>query len=61
MNAAADLEAALAGTRFSGRGRVVRSVPSTIDPCRDLADRGEPAGAWVLADEQTAGRGRRGR
>jgi BirA family biotin operon repressor/biotin-[acetyl-CoA-carboxylase] ligase len=37
------------------------SVPSTNDVARGLADTGEAAGLFVLADEQTAGRGRHGR
>jgi len=36
-------------------------VSSTNDVAARLAEAGAPEGAWVLADEQTAGRGRRGR
>lgn len=36
-------------------------LPSTSDALIRLADAGEPAGAAVLADRQTAGRGRAGR
>ena len=38
-----------------------RSVPSTMDVAREEAESGAPHGLIVLADEQTAGRGRRGR
>lgn len=37
------------------------SVPSTNDLARELGEAGAPAGSIVLCDEQTAGRGRRGR
>lgn len=37
------------------------SLPSTQDEARRLAEAGAPHGTVVLADEQTAGRGRRGR
>lgn len=36
-------------------------VASTLDVAHTLAERGEPAGALILADAQTAGRGRMGR
>ncbi|MCS6780378.1 MAG: biotin--[acetyl-CoA-carboxylase] ligase [Geminicoccaceae bacterium] len=36
-------------------------VASTNDLARAAAERGEPEGLWVLAREQTAGRGRQGR
>jgi BirA family biotin operon repressor/biotin-[acetyl-CoA-carboxylase] ligase len=36
------------------------SVTSTMDVCRELAERGAPEGMVVLADVQTAGRGRAG-
>jgi BirA family transcriptional regulator, biotin operon repressor / biotin---[acetyl-CoA-carboxylase] ligase len=39
----------------------LRSVGSTNDRARALAERGAPHGALVTADEQTAGRGRHGR
>lgn len=39
----------------------VDTVSSTQDLLQQLAQRGEPAGTAVLAMEQTAGRGRRGR
>ena len=41
--------------------RIYRSVGSTNDVARTLAEAGAPAGTVVLADEQTSGRGRRGR
>jgi BirA family transcriptional regulator, biotin operon repressor / biotin---[acetyl-CoA-carboxylase] ligase len=41
--------------------RVHARVGSTSDLARALAERGAPAGTLVLADEQTAGRGRAGR
>lgn len=49
-------------TRTLGR-RVVyyECTGSTNDAARYLADRGEPEGTLVIADEQTAGRGRFGR
>lgn len=37
------------------------SVTSTQDVCRRLGDAGAPEGTLVVADHQTAGRGRRGR
>lgn len=37
------------------------SLPSTMDEAHALAERGAPAGTLVLADEQTAGRGRGGK
>lgn len=41
--------------------RIFRSVGSTSDVARQLAEQGAPAGTTVLAEEQRAGRGRRGR
>lgn len=41
--------------------RIFASVGSTNDVARALAEAGAPTGAVVLADEQTRGRGRRGR
>jgi BirA family biotin operon repressor/biotin-[acetyl-CoA-carboxylase] ligase len=51
------------GTRLLGRGTVLHmeSVPSTNMEARVLAERGAPEGSVVLADCQTAGRGRQGR
>jgi BirA family biotin operon repressor/biotin-[acetyl-CoA-carboxylase] ligase len=57
----AAVDALLPPTPFVGRGLVLCSVPSTIDACALRADRGEPAGAWVAALAQTAGRGQHGR
>jgi len=49
-------------TQFIGRNVVYRpSVTSTNDLARALAAQGAPAGTLVLAEEQTAGRGRLGR
>jgi BirA family transcriptional regulator, biotin operon repressor / biotin---[acetyl-CoA-carboxylase] ligase len=39
----------------------LRSVGSTSDRARELAERGAPDGTLVTAEEQTAGRGRQGR
>jgi BirA family biotin operon repressor/biotin-[acetyl-CoA-carboxylase] ligase len=45
-----------------GRPRLhLRSTDSTNDRGRELAEAGAPSGAIVTADEQSAGRGRRGR
>jgi BirA family biotin operon repressor/biotin-[acetyl-CoA-carboxylase] ligase len=45
-----------------GRPRAhLRSVGSTSDRARELAEAGAPHGTLVTADEQTAGRGRHGR
>ena len=51
---AARVQAALAGRRIYYR----ESVGSTMDVARELAKRGEPEGAAVVAEEQTKGRGR---
>ncbi len=37
------------------------AIDSTMREAAELAERGEPAGAIVIADEQTSGRGRHGR
>ena len=45
-------------------GRCIRyheSIPSTMDAAREAAAAGLPHGTLVFAEEQTAGRGRRGR
>ncbi len=57
----ADLERGL-GLRLLGR-RVIyqRRIDSTNDLARYLARSGEPEGTVVIAEAQTAGRGRRGR
>ena len=59
-----DIVAFAAGLRTAAIGhRVVyrASVGSTMDLAREEAARGAPHGTLVLAEEQTAGRGRRGR
>lgn len=59
-----DLERVLHGlkTGFIGRSLVYRpSVASTMDLARQEAETGAPEGTVVLADAQTAGRGRYGR
>jgi BirA family biotin operon repressor/biotin-[acetyl-CoA-carboxylase] ligase len=49
-------------TEFLGRSIVYRpSVTSTNDVAKELARHGTSEGTLVVADEQTAGRGRRGR
>lgn len=50
-------------TVLLGKGEIVhlQSTPSTNMEARVLAERGAPEGTVVLADEQTAGRGRQGR
>ena len=40
---------------------VFRTLPSSLDAIHDLGAQGAPAGTVVLAEEQTAGRGRDGR
>ena len=45
---------------FSGRVRHYRQVPSTNDVAAELADQGAAHGTVVVADAQTAGRGRHG-
>jgi len=57
----AHFQASLA-TAAVGRYLVYREViPSTMDLARREADEGAPHGTVVIAEEQTAGRGRRGR
>ncbi len=61
----ADLDARLrsAAARlgpFGGRVRHYRQVRSTNDVVAELADQGAPHGTVVVADAQTAGRGRHG-
>jgi BirA family biotin operon repressor/biotin-[acetyl-CoA-carboxylase] ligase len=54
-------EARLA-TRFVGRRFLYHErLPSTQDVARQEAERGAPEGTTILADQQTAGRGRLGR
>lgn len=56
-----EVSRAVAGTLFAGQIRVVAVVESTNDELRRRAAEGAPDGSVVLADRQTAGRGRRGR
>ena len=51
----------LAGRLGVKRCLALESVTSTLDVVHELAADGAPDGTLVLADEQTAGRGRRGR
>lgn len=53
--------AAAPGRRLAWRLTVVPSLPSTSAFCCERAAAGEPAGFAVLARQQTAGRGSRGR
>ena len=53
------VRAALPG--FFAPLEVVASLPSTMARAAELAAAGAPEGATVVADEQTAGRGRLGR
>ena len=53
---------ALLATRQAGRSRVLLdTVDSTNQEARRQAEQGAPDGTLVLAEEQTAGKGRRGR
>ncbi len=54
-----DVEASLAVPR--GGWRVLTEVDSTNTECKRQAMAGAPDGTVILADEQTAGKGRRGR
>ena len=54
------LDAALAGTPFSGKIRYFPTIHSTNVLAMREADEGAPEGMVYLADEQTAGRGRGG-
>ena len=59
-----DVEAFRAALETREVGRKVvyhESIPSTMDAAREQASGGAPHGALVIAEEQTAGRGRRGR
>jgi BirA family biotin operon repressor/biotin-[acetyl-CoA-carboxylase] ligase len=51
----------LRGEPFVGALVLLDSVPSTNDAARDLAAEGAAAGTVVVAEHQTAGRGRMGR
>lgn len=46
---------------FARHSQYYRCITSTNDVAARLADAGAVEGTWVVADEQTAGRGRRGR
>lgn len=52
---------ALAGHPWAQRVTVCQSVDSTNRMARQMAAQGAPSGTCVIADRQTAGRGRRGR
>lgn len=54
-------DAELAGLLGVPLVRLHDSVPSTLDLAHELGAAGAPHGAIVLAEEQTAGRGRQGR
>jgi BirA family biotin operon repressor/biotin-[acetyl-CoA-carboxylase] ligase len=56
------IPAALLARRWGvPRCELYESHPSTLDAVHELGARGDPAGTLVLAEEQTAGRGRDGR
>ncbi len=55
------LRRALSGGLVGSRLIYYDSLTSTMDEARRLAERGEPEGTVVIAEEQTAGRGRFGR
>ncbi len=48
-------------SRFGSDLRILGTAPSTQEIALDLASRGAGEGAAVIAEEQTSGRGRRGR
>ncbi|MFL5577064.1 MAG: biotin--[acetyl-CoA-carboxylase] ligase [Gemmatimonadaceae bacterium] len=54
-------EAALAAELALPRVALFDATPSTMDAAHELAAAGAPAGTLVLADRQTAGRGRAGK
>ncbi len=55
------IKRAARGTQFGAHVHHCYCVGSTMDIAATLAQQGEPHGAIVLAEEQTAGRGRLGR
>jgi BirA family biotin operon repressor/biotin-[acetyl-CoA-carboxylase] ligase len=55
------VQRALTGLRFGQPVHVHATLGSTNDEAKRLADAGAPEGALVLAETQTAGRGRQGR
>jgi BirA family biotin operon repressor/biotin-[acetyl-CoA-carboxylase] ligase len=58
---AARLRLAMGGQRIGARLEVYGRVGSTMDALAALAEAGAPEGTVLVADEQLAGRGRRGR
>ena len=56
-----DISAALEGLVPAGRLHLLSSVDSTNDYAKTLAREGCPHGTVIMAEEQTAGRGRQGR
>lgn len=56
-----ELERALSDTRFGRPLHFFPSLASTNDEAKRLAEAGAPQGTLVIAEEQTAGRGRAGR
>jgi len=61
LDDASALAAALAAALGVPRVALFSTVTSTMDEAHRLAEQGAPGGTVVLADEQTAGRGRTGR
>ena len=55
-----EVNTALIGTRFAGKLRHVPSIGSTSTAMLEAAAAGAPEGSGMVADEQTAGRGRGG-
>jgi BirA family biotin operon repressor/biotin-[acetyl-CoA-carboxylase] ligase len=56
-----DIESRLSMTCFCQRVECHESIDSTNTRAKQLAETGEPEGTLIVAEEQTAGRGRRGR
>lgn len=61
MTLAEELTPMLPGLSFGQPIHVFERIGSTNDEARRLGESGAPAGTLVIADEQTAGRGRSGR
>lgn len=57
----ADIESRLASDCLCRRVECLETVDSTNTRAKQLAELGEPEGTLVVAEEQTAGKGRRGR
>jgi BirA family transcriptional regulator, biotin operon repressor / biotin---[acetyl-CoA-carboxylase] ligase len=55
-----EVNKALIGTRFGGKLQHVESIGSTSSALLQAAANGAPEGTAIIADEQTAGRGRGG-